>query len=61
MRLINHQKATNQSYNGYSSCPLVTGYGRMVLAEFDYKNNFIPDPKLKQLLIKDSSKELWRL
>ncbi|MGB1884057.1 MAG: NAD(P)/FAD-dependent oxidoreductase, partial [Gammaproteobacteria bacterium] len=24
------------SYTGYSSCPLVTGYGRLVLAEFDY-------------------------
>ncbi|MCS6913228.1 MAG: FAD/NAD(P)-binding oxidoreductase [Myxococcales bacterium] len=26
-------------YNGYSSCPLVTGYGRVVLAEFDYDGN----------------------
>lgn len=25
------------SYGGYSSCPVVTGYGRMVLAEFDYE------------------------
>jgi sulfide:quinone oxidoreductase len=24
------------SYDGYSSCPLVTGYGKMMLAEFDY-------------------------
>ena len=48
-------------YNGYSSCPLVTDYGKMVLAEFDYKNNFTPDPKLKQMLISDSSKEHWRL
>jgi len=48
-------------YNGYSSCPIVTGYGRMVLAEFDYDNNFTPDPKLKQMLIADSSKEHWRL
>ncbi len=23
-------------YEGYTSCPLVTGYGRLVLAEFDY-------------------------
>lgn len=48
-------------YNGYSSCPLVTDYGKMVLAEFDYKNNFTPDPKLKQMFISDSSKEHWRL
>ena len=61
MLLLAHKEATNKSYNGYSSCPLVTGYGKMVLAEFDYKNNFIPDPKLKQLLIRDSSKEHWRL
>lgn len=24
------------AYDGYTSCPIVTGYGRMVLAEFDY-------------------------
>jgi sulfide:quinone oxidoreductase len=25
-------------YNGYSSCPLITSYGRVVLAEFDYSH-----------------------
>ena len=25
-----------EKYNGYSSCPLITGYGRLILAEFDY-------------------------
>ncbi|SOE23018.1 sulfide:quinone oxidoreductase [Spirosomataceae bacterium TFI 002] len=59
--MINGQAPANSSYNGYSSCPLVTGYGKMVLAEFDYKNNFTPDPKLKQMLVFDSSKEHWRL
>lgn len=24
------------AYNGYSSCPLVTGYNKCILAEFDY-------------------------
>lgn len=35
----------------------------MVLAEFDYDGNFIPDPKLKQfpMLINNSDKEHWRL
>jgi sulfide:quinone oxidoreductase len=33
---------TPKTYHGYSSCPLVTGYGKLVLAEFDYDNN--PDP-----------------
>lgn len=26
------------SYNGYSSCPLITGIGKLILAEFDYDN-----------------------
>lgn len=28
--------ALPESYTGYTSCPLVTGYGKLVLAEFDY-------------------------
>ncbi len=59
--LMKHNKMGSKAYNGYSSCPLVTDYGKMVLAEFDYNNNFIPDPKLKRMLISDSSKEHWRL
>lgn len=35
---IHHQPLTGK-YNGYTSCPLVTGYGKLVLAEFDYDNN----------------------
>lgn len=60
-RLAAGESLSTKKYNGYSSCPLVTGYGKMVLAEFDYDSNFTPDPKLKQLLIKDSSKEHLRL
>lgn len=60
-RLMANNPLGSKVYNGYSSCPLVTGYGKMVLAEFDYDNNFTPDPKLKQMFISDSSKELWRL
>lgn len=59
--LIKNGQKGSKSYQGYSSCPLVTDYGKMVLAEFDYQNNFTPDPKLKQMLISDSSKEHWRL
>jgi len=60
-KLIKANSITDKSYNGYSSCPLVTDYGKMVLAEFDYDKNFIPDPKLKQMLVFDSNKEHWRL
>ena len=28
-----------ERYDGYTSCPLVTGYGRLILAEFDYDQN----------------------
>jgi sulfide:quinone oxidoreductase len=27
-----------EKYNGYSSCPIVVGYGKLILAEFDYDN-----------------------
>ena len=59
--LMQQKTVENNSYDGYSSCPLVTGYGKMVLAEFDYDNNFTPDPKLKQMLVFNSAKEHWRL
>jgi len=62
-KMIESNTLTNKTYDGYSSCPLVTGYGKMVLAEFDYSKEFKPDPKLKQfpLMVSDSSKEHWRL
>ncbi|MDR4509917.1 MAG: NAD(P)/FAD-dependent oxidoreductase [Candidatus Brocadiaceae bacterium] len=28
-----------ETYDGYTSCPLVTGYGSLILAEFDYDKN----------------------
>ncbi len=40
----------NKSYGKYSSCPLVTGYGKMALTEFNYKNEFTPDPMQKYML-----------
>lgn len=61
VRLVKGQKADNKEYNGYSSCPLVTGYGEMVLAEFNYKNEFTPDPELKKMLVFKSFKPHWRL
>lgn len=60
-KMLEFDEIGTKSYNGYSSCPLVTDYGKMVLAEFDYDKKFTPDPKLKQLFIQDSSKEHWRL
>jgi len=31
-----------ESYNGYTSCPLITRIGRAMLVEFDYNNNLAP-------------------
>lgn len=61
LHLIKDNHLGKKIYEGYSSCPLVTGYGKMILVEFNYKNEFTPDPKLKQMLIFDSTKEDWRL
>jgi sulfide:quinone oxidoreductase len=63
LKMMESNSISDKTYDGYSSCPLVTGYGKMVLAEFDYSKEFKPDPKLKEfpLMIKDSSKEHWRL
>jgi sulfide:quinone oxidoreductase len=36
MAELRHTTPINGTYNGYTSCPLVTGYGKLVLAEFDY-------------------------
>jgi len=32
-------KVMNAKYDGYASCPLVTGYGTCIIAEFDYDGN----------------------
>ncbi len=32
-----HGKPPTARYDGYTSCPIVTGYGKLVLAEFDYE------------------------
>ena len=61
LRVLKQTNLSTYIYNGYSSCPLVTGYGKMVLAEFNYKGEFTPDPKLKQMLVFNSDKEHWRL
>ena len=42
-------------YNGYTSCPVVTGYGKLVLAEFDYDN------KPQETFPFDQSKERWSM
>ena len=42
-------------YDGYTSCPLVTGYGSLILAEFDY------ELKPQESFPFDQSKERWSM
>ena len=35
-------KEGTRTYNGYTSCPLITRIGRAMLVEFDYNNNLTP-------------------
>lgn len=50
-----NKKPLNARYNGYTSCPVITGYGKLVLAEFDYNN--IP----METFPFDQSKERWSM
>ncbi|QEC67458.1 NAD(P)/FAD-dependent oxidoreductase [Panacibacter ginsenosidivorans] len=54
LSLINNKPMT-ATYAGYTSCPLVTGYGKLVLAEFDYNN--VP----QETFPFDQSKERWSM
>lgn len=35
-------KETQKKYQGYASCPLITGYGKVIMAEFDYSGEPTP-------------------
>lgn len=60
IRLMTQQGiSADKIYEGYSSCPLVTGYGKMVLAEFKYDNVRDSDPLLSKFV--DTSKENWSM
>ena len=48
-------KPLTARYNGYTSCPLVTGYGKLVLAEFDYDK--LPDETFPF----NQAKERWSM
>ncbi len=37
------------SYDGYGSCPLITGFGKLILAEFDYDKKITPSLPINQM------------
>jgi sulfide:quinone oxidoreductase len=48
-------KELTAKYNGYTSCPIVVGYGKLILAEFDYEN------KPQETFPFDQSKPRWTM
>lgn len=44
-----------RAYTGYTSCPVVTGYGKLVMAEFDY------DKQPMETFPVDQSEERWSM
>lgn len=52
---VMNQEEPAAKYNGYTSCPIVTGYGKLMLAEFDYDN------KPTETFPFDQSKERWSM
>ena len=59
LTMIKENKLGHSVYEGYSSCPLVTGYGKMVLSEFKYDNVRDSDPLLSKFV--DTTKENWSM
>ncbi|WP_114748917.1 NAD(P)/FAD-dependent oxidoreductase [Pleomorphovibrio marinus] len=59
LEMIQSKSIGTKKYEGYSSCPLVTRYGRMVLAEFKYNNVRDSDPLLSKLM--DTTKEQYSM
>lgn len=56
IRTMGEQNLDGQPrYTGYGSCPMVTGYGKMLLAEFDYENKATPSLPI------DTSKPRWSM
>jgi NADPH-dependent 2,4-dienoyl-CoA reductase/sulfur reductase-like enzyme len=45
-------------YNGYTSCPLITGYGSLILAEFDYDKSTLTFPWAHGLKMEDEER-VW--
>ncbi|MGI0481526.1 FAD/NAD(P)-binding oxidoreductase [Geminocystis sp. CENA526] len=37
-----NKKTPQDKYNGYACCPLITGYGKTIMAEFDYNKQPLP-------------------
>ena len=48
-------RALEARYDGYSCCPLITGYGKVIMAEFNYEQQPVPSFPL------DPTQERWSM
>jgi len=58
-RMLKQMPMAEKTYEGYSSCPIVTGYGKMLLCEFKYDNVRDSDPLLSKFV--NTAKEQWSM
>ena len=59
LEMIAKGKAGTSSYDGYSSCPIVTDYDKMLLCEFKYDNVKDSDPLITKFV--DTTKEQYSM
>ena len=59
LRVLKQLSISEKTYDGYSSCPIVTGYGKMLLCEFKYDNIRSSDPLLSRFV--NLAKEQWSM
>lgn len=59
LSLLKSDQLGKEIYTGYSSCPLVSGYGKMVLAEFKYDNIRDSDPFISKFV--DTTQEQYSM
>lgn len=58
-RILKQMRISEKTYDGYSSCPIVTGYGKMLLCEFKYDNVRSSDPLLSKFV--NLAREQWSM
>jgi len=54
-----HGREAQARYDGYIACPIITGYGRMVLCEVDYTGN--PAPRIPGINTFRERYDMWLL
>jgi sulfide:quinone oxidoreductase len=59
LQLLQKGKIGSASYDGYSSCPIVTDYDKMLLCEFKYDNVKDSDPLITTFV--DTTKEQYSM